>query len=205
MAALASFLAWHRFQSMNHPYRLNICQSATLMAIGDSIAQKLEGDSAREAGGVVPAHDFIRLAVLASWAGCINAPFWVWWYRALDVKWPQGKVAGWVLASAALSPPWNAAFFCWTTSLNHAAKDKNGLTPVGLASLQGKLHTRLSEDLIPTVTKSITLWVPFNYLNFSLIPLNYRMLSGGLVALGWNVFLSWQANNGSGAGAIKKL
>ena len=71
--------------------------------------------------------------------------------------------------------------------------------------VQGKLHTRLIEDLIPTVTKSITLWVPFNYLNFSLIPLNYRMLSGGLVALGWNVFLSWQANNGTGAGAIKKL
>ena len=41
-------------------------------------------------------------------------------------------------------------------------------------------------------------------MNFKYVPLDYRMLSGGLAALGWNVFLSLQANKAAAAAAAAR-
>lgn len=35
------------------------------------------------------------------------------------------------------------------------------------------------------------LWIPAQIVNFSMIPLNYQVLFGNVVALFWNVYLSW--------------
>ena len=46
------------------------------------------------------------------------------------------------------------------------------------------------------MSRSMCLWVPFNLVNFTLVPLEYRMLSGGMAALGWNIFLSGRSAAG---------
>jgi hypothetical protein len=262
---LAPFLRWHQARLQTHPYALNCAQSALLMAIGDGVAQRLEmGRSAgagdgEGGGGAPPSHfDPARLLILTSWAAGVNAPFWTWWYRYLHVHWQGGKVAGWVLASASLSPVWNGAFFSYVTAANHVAKQQEG-------SMSAKISDKLSTQLVPTVVKSCCLWIPFNFvsrgsgqppaalplacshaacspshcvaprpptarllplpfsrsrtrsltcppfdtlcnhaplqMNFRYVPLDYRMLSGGLAALGWNVFLSIQANRAAAAAA----
>ena len=120
------------------------------MSIGDGVAQHLEGG--KKVGEST--YDPTRLGILTTWAALVNAPFWTW-YRFLHKRWP-GKVLGWVVASASLSPFWNAAFFVWTTSLTHALKAQDGV-------LQHKLEDRLSTQLGPTVLKSCCLWIPFNF------------------------------------------
>jgi hypothetical protein len=155
------------------------------MFLGDGIAQNLENGVKRERGEEA-SFDAIRTCVLSSWAMGVNAPFWVWWYKFLEKRWIGGRVMGWVLASASLSPVWNGAFFSYNVVGNHILKGQDG-------SVFNKLHDKVSTQLLPTVAKSCCLWIPFNYLNFRYIPLDYRMLSGGVVALGWNVFLSTTA------------
>ncbi len=195
------------------------------MGTGDAMAQALER-AATEAE-FSPS----RLLTNVSWAAAFSAPFWTWWYHFLDRRWARGRVVGWVLASAALSPIFNGAFFCYNASVLHAVNDPRGVTSSeGRAALRDKVGNKLNTQLLPTVVRSCSLWVPFvradtagplalpspappphthpppltastphprpraqNMLNFWLVPLEYRMLSGGLVALGWNVFLSLEA------------
>lgn len=161
--ALPLFLAWHKHRLTTHPYLFNSAQSAVLMTVGDSVAQALERDGRVSRGEEDTGYDAARLLVLTSWACGVNAPFWTWWYRALNKHWQGGKVVGWVLASAALSPLWNGAFFCYTTSLTHAIKAQEG-------SLVVKLEERISTQLVPTVIKSCCLWIPFNFVRVAAAP-----------------------------------
>ena len=187
---MQAFVAWHRRHTLASPYLTNAVQSGVLMLSGDSFAQMLEARSAD------PASKFSlsRLLTNVSWASCLNAPFWTWWYHFLDRRWARGRVVGWVLASAALSPAFNGAFFCYNGTMLHTLNDPRGVaTPEGRAALREKLGLKLETQLLPTVLRSCSLWVPFNICNFLWCPLEYRMLSGGLVALGWNVFLSLEA------------
>ena len=151
MALVQAFIQWHQRRMASHPYALNSAQSAVLMGIGDSVAQSLE--MGRDEG---KRYDPARLAILAAWAGGVNAPFWTWWNMALHRHWQGGRVAGWVLASASLSPLWNGLFFTWTTGLNHAIKQQEG-------SLRAKVQEKITTQLAPTVVKSCCLWVPFNF------------------------------------------
>ena len=156
---LALFLRWHQARLQTHPYALNCAQSALLMAIGDGVAQHLEMGRSGEDGAPPPRYDLARLLILTSWSAGVNAPFWTWWYKYLHVHWQGGKVAGWVLASASLSPVWNGAFFSYVTAANHVAKQQEG-------SMSAKISDKLSTQLLPTVVKSCCLWIPFNFVRW---------------------------------------
>jgi protein Mpv17 len=41
------------------------------------------------------------------------------------------------------------------------------------------------------IQANFALWIPAQIVNFSLVPLNYQVLFGNVVALLWNVYLSW--------------
>ena len=151
MSFLMASLQHYQRLVQSHPYSFNSAQSAVLMAIGDGVAQTLEVRSGKQAE-----YDGARLLILTSWASGVNAPFWTWWYRVLHARWQGGKVLGWVLASASLSPFWNGAFFCYTTTATHLVKQQEGC-------LRAKLEHKISTQLVPTVLKSCMLWIPFNY------------------------------------------
>jgi protein Mpv17 len=38
------------------------------------------------------------------------------------------------------------------------------------------------------------LWIPFQFLNFRFVPQNYQVLASNVVALAWNVILSFKAH-----------
>ena len=57
-------------------------------------------------------------------------------------------------------------------------------------------------DVTPSIIQANWLvWVPANAINFSIVPLQFQVLYGNVVALCWNVFLSyksqWKRQNGS--------
>lgn len=186
-AAFAGFIAWHRAQLALNPFKVNAVQSGTLMCVGDSVAQALER---RSDCGAPRAPSASRTLILSSWAAGVNAPFWVWYYRFLHARFP-GRIALWVFASAGLSPFWNAAFFTYATTATHIVDEGSAaLSPAGRTRLGEKVRAKLETQLLPTVQRSMCLWIPFNFLNFSMVPLEYRMLTGSSVALLWNVYLS---------------
>lgn len=159
------------------------------MALGDVFAQYLER---RSTGS--ESYKPSRTLILASWASLASAPFWVWFYRFLNRRFP-GRTITWVAMSAALSPAWNGAFFSYSTAATHVVDEGflNTLSGDGLAHLGTKVRSKLETQLFPTVQRSLALWIPFNFVNFRYVHLDYRTLTGSTVALAWNVFLSMQA------------
>jgi len=67
-------------------------------------------------------------------------------------------------------------FYAWTSLTT------TGTLEQALASVQTKL--------VPTVQKSLILWVPAQYVNFMYVPLELKVLYGNVVALLWNVYFS---------------
>jgi hypothetical protein len=192
MAPLSAFLAWHRAQLARAPFTTNIIQSGTLMACGDVAAQAIERRGARDAARDAAPYSASRTLILGSWGGLFNAPFWVIFYRTVNERLP-GRIALWVAAAAAVSPPFNAAFFSYTAALTHAVDEgvREGWgTAAGRARMADKVARKVDDKLWPTVARSLTLWVPFNTVMFLYIPLALRPLAGSCVGLGWNVYLS---------------
>ena len=46
------------------------------------------------------------------------------------------------------------------------------------------------DNFVSTLLVNWTVWPTFQALNFTLIPVNYRLLAVNVVSLGWNTFLS---------------
>lgn len=94
--------------------------------------------------------------------------------------------------TAALSIPFNGAFFSYSTAVEHTVNAAfMGSTPPP-GSLRDAVVEKLRTRLLPTVATSIAVWVPVNAANFTLVPLHNRNLVASAFACGWNVFLSLQ-------------
>ena len=153
-ATFISFLAWHQLHARAKPLQTNMIQSTVLMSTGDTIAQYLEKRARPEQG-----HNYLRTAILSSWAAGINAPFWTLFYSFLFTRYP-GRIVTWVAASAALSPFWNAAFFSYSTALTVLSEEGTAaFRGDGPGRLAQRVRQKLEMCLVPTVKGSMTLWV----------------------------------------------
>ena len=57
-----------------------------------------------------------------------------------------------------------------------------------------KLPNKLKQDLFPTVVANWKIWVPFQFLNFRFVPANLQVGAANVIALMWNVYLSWASH-----------
>jgi hypothetical protein len=112
-----------------------------------------------------------------------------------------GRPFAWVLVTAiTCGPTMNGLFFTYSTALEHIASHAalsqrrrqagQEVPQLHLEELYAKVEHKLTHALVPTVLRSSMLWIPFNYVNFSFVPLEYRVLTGGAVSLFWNAYLS---------------
>jgi hypothetical protein len=56
---------------------------------------------------------------------------------------------------------------------------------------------KLRADLGTIVKSNWTLWVPFQFINFRFVPGNLQVLAANVVALVWNVYMSFMAHKNS--------
>ena len=78
--------------------------------------------------------------------------------------------------------------------------DQFGFAPIFLPSFMGVLWTLEGRSNIPQqlvevspdlIVANWSLWVPAMTINFGFVPLKYQVLFGNVVALLWNVYLSY--------------
>lgn len=55
---------------------------------------------------------------------------------------------------------------------------------------------RLEDKYVQALEKNWLLWPPVQTINFTLVPLEHRVLVVNVVSLGWNCYLSWVNNQG---------
>ena len=66
-----------------------------------------------------------------------------------------------------------------------------------MAYLEGASpRKRLNDKYFEALKKNWLLWPPVQTLNFTVVPLEHRVLAVNIVSLGWNCYLSWVNSQG---------
>ncbi|KAK3001392.1 hypothetical protein RJ639_020841, partial [Escallonia herrerae] len=66
-----------------------------------------------------------------------------------------------------------------------------------LVTLEGRpseVKPKLQQEWFPSVLANWQLWIPFQFLNFRFVPQQFQVLAANVVALAWNVILSYKAH-----------
>jgi len=58
----------------------------------------------------------------------------------------------------------------------------------------GEIYTKLKANWFDSVVLNWKIWLPFQFLNFRFVPQNYQVLFANIVALAWNVGLSYTSH-----------
>jgi Ca2+-binding EF-hand superfamily protein len=183
----------------NYPLYTALGTSATLWAIGDTFAQKLEGKESAEghpkkaegehgssttsAGGI----DFRRLLATVTEGSAVGGAAGLYWYAFLDrfVSGTVGLTSGtmaFVAAKLALE------CFIW-----HPVSLTSFWTFLGVVEGHSvsDIKKELSTDFVPTLLSEYVLWLPIDALNFWLVPVHLQVLVINLGCLVEAVFLSY--------------
>lgn len=91
-------------------------------------------------------------------------------------------------------------------TLKKVALDQTIFAPVGLFSIMGakslldgrsleEFKTQLSNHYPEILVNNYKVWPAVQILNFSIVPLQFRVLIVQLVALGWNTYLALRLHN----------
>ena len=187
--ALSALVRWHQHKLQSYPHLTNSLTSAVLMTVGDRTAQHLEGRRAEGDDAPESLGSWSRTAILVSWSSMFSSPFWVYWYALLHHKLPN-RTFVWVGITAAIAPIFNAAFFTYCSSLEFLVMHSDPLSTRGRADMLDCVCAKLEARLPSTVYNSTLIWPMVNIVNFTFVPLHYRQLVSGNIALGWNVYLS---------------
>jgi len=157
-----------------NPFLTRTVTCALLNGLGDVFAQLVIEGGAFDAKR---ATTFTLLGLL------FIGPILYVWYSLLGKLVPFSGLGG-VLASLAL--------------------DQVAFAPLFIASIMSVLtlvegtpdliRPKLEQDLVPAIKVNWMLWVPAQYINFKFVPPNLRVLAVNVVALIWNVYMSWQSH-----------
>ena len=147
--------------------------TAFLFAVGDVTAQQIV-----ERGGTSN-HDVVRTARMALYGGTVFGPAAATWYGILQ-------------RHIVLSTPRK-------TMLARVAADQGIFAPVfigvflsSMAVLEGgSPKEKIEKNYASALKANYMLWPAAQMVNFSVVPLEHRVLFVNLVSIGWNSYLSY--------------
>ncbi|KAF5269265.1 hypothetical protein FQR65_LT02566 [Abscondita terminalis] len=164
-----------------YPLITSSIQTGALMVSGDVIAQTLiEGTSFKNL-------NLVRTTQFGIVGLCFVGPTLTTWYRFLDKR-IGSKGSAVVLKKLAL--------------------DQGALTPIFIVlflTVLGTVQRHNFEFTVNEIKRNYTdilinnykLWPGVQLINFYLVPLQYQILLVQVVALIWNIYLSWKTQNSS--------
>ncbi|WVR00100.1 hypothetical protein IAU59_007242 [Kwoniella sp. CBS 9459] len=182
-----------------NPLRTKMIQSGVLYISADLVAQVgIEGKSlgravVGEEGEEV--YDPIRTARLTLYGSAIFAPLAHVWLGTIE----RVKMASRIKTLTA-----KVALDCvlWSPFVTF-------MFPTCLGLLEGKsieeVRKKVAYGWFPTWQKAVCVFGPTQIINFTFVPLQHRQLTVQSVALGWNVFLSWQNNRNNKTLAMAEM
>ncbi|WVR07605.1 hypothetical protein IAU60_004647 [Kwoniella sp. DSM 27419] len=170
------------------PLRTKMAQTGVLYVTADLVAQVgIEGKSvSRAAMGErgEEVYDPVRTARLTIYGSTIFAPLAHLWLSRLE-RIKMGSKLKTLAAKLALDCGLWSPFVTF-------------MFPTCLGLLEGRsvqeVQKKVAYGWFPTWQKAVCVFGPTQVINFSLVPPQHRLLTIQSVALGWNIFLSWQNN-----------
>lgn len=187
-------LAWSGYSGALHrrPLATKMATSATLFVVGDVVSQqttawmsKLTGHAAVQPSGLETGHDWARTFRMMAFGGLCHALFLHYFWGALERAIP-GRTAARIVAKVLVDQTVGASAFY--AIMYHF-----------LAVLEGKTlregNAVFREKYWATMQACWHVWPFVHLVNFSLVPLHYRVLTSNVVNLGWLALLSFLANS----------
>ncbi|XP_078503304.1 mitochondrial inner membrane protein Mpv17 isoform X2 [Lissotriton helveticus] len=171
---------WRAYQKLlsRHPWKTQTATAGTLMGVGDVISQQVvEKKGLKE-------HDTTRTIKMMSIGFFFVGPVLGKWYKSLDRMVPgSGKtvaVKKMLLDQVVLCPVFLGCFLTIAGVLNGLSKEQ--------------ICDKLKRDYTDALMTNYYIWPAVQMANFYFIPLHYRLAVVQVVAIFWNVYLSWKAN-----------
>ncbi|KAK9313429.1 hypothetical protein V1522DRAFT_410731 [Lipomyces starkeyi] len=175
---MATFYKWYNARLATAPILTHCVTTGFLFGAGDVVAQTLSPDPALKGR-----YDYIRTARMCFHGGVVFAPVVSQWYKLISTR---IVIPGRPMLEA----------------LARMAVDQTVWAPVGIASFYVsmgvlQLHSweQIKQELQTkwwrTMVGNYAVWPAVQFVNFRIIPLDYRLMFVNIVSIGWNAFLSW--------------
>ncbi|OAA62760.1 integral membrane protein mpv17 pmp22 family [Niveomyces insectorum RCEF 264] len=191
-------LRWYKACLASRPLLTQSATTAVLFATGDVVAQQLverrlakKDDATTSADGKGSAsndgnndnnngvHDFARTARMALYGGAVFGPAAATWYgllqRHVNLATPRRTMLARVAADQGLFAPVFIGVFLGSMAVLEG----------------GNPRDKLAKNYRSALTANYALWPAVQMVNFSVVPLEHRVLFVNVVSLGWNAYLSY--------------
>lgn len=168
---------WSRYTELleKHPLLVKSLTAALLNAIADFACQVL----------VERTHsvDVRRLLSFVAIGFCMSGPGLHYWYGTLSRFITVPGLGGVVLRTAAdqlvFTPLGVVGFF---------------VAMLTLEGRQGELADRLQKDAMEIVIANWKVWIPFQIVNFGVVPPQLQVAAAGILGMVWSVFISYKGH-----------
>lgn len=179
-----NFIGWYAASVKKSPRITNGIMTGTLFGIGDVVAQVGFDEKKGKT------FDYARTARAVVYGSLIFSVVADKWYKFLNKRITVGSRSRLINTGAKV------------------AFDQLIFAPLGIplyylcmSALEGRSLTdtqkKLKENYWPTLTTNWYVWPAFQMLNFSLIPVQHRLLSVNVLSIFWNTFLSLKNSRSS--------
>ncbi|KAL0709765.1 hypothetical protein Bca4012_016743 [Brassica carinata] len=170
-----SFLSWYLSLLSNYPVLTKAVTSAILTLIGDLICQLTINRTS--------SLDKKRTLTFTILGLGLVGPALHFWYlylsKVVTASGLSGAVLRLLLDQFVFAPIFVGVFLS------------------AVVTLEGKpshVIPKLKQEWTGAVLANWQLWIPFQFLNFRFVPQNFQVLASNVVALAWNVILSFKAH-----------
>ncbi|KAL2001419.1 hypothetical protein VTN02DRAFT_1800 [Thermoascus thermophilus] len=165
-------LRWYQARLAKQPLLTTSVASAILFGSGDILAQQIVDKKGLDK------HDFARTGRMALYGGAIFGPAATTWYgflqRNVVLKTTRATLFARVAADQGLFTPTHLTAFLSSMAI------MEGKDPV----------ERLRTSFLSSYKANLMIWPAVQAVNFSIVPLEHRVLVVNVVSLGWNCLLS---------------
>ncbi|KAK9289714.1 hypothetical protein L1049_007873 [Liquidambar formosana] len=170
-----SLLSWYLALLEKYPVLTKAVTSAFLTFIGDLTCQLVIDQ--------VPSLDLKRIFLFTLLGLVLVGPTLHFWYlylsKLVTLPGAAGAFLRLLLDQFVFSPIFIGVFFS---------------TLVTLEGRPSQVVPKLQQEWFSAVLANWQLWIPFQFLNFRFVPQQFQVLAANVVALVWNVILSFKAH-----------
>ncbi|KAL3701844.1 hypothetical protein R1sor_019866 [Riccia sorocarpa] len=166
---------WYNNVLENHPLIAKSVTSALLNAVADSFCQVFVEK--------VASFDWKRFWSFVAIGLFLSGPGLHYWYGALPkiitVPGLPGVLLRIALDQVVFTPLGMLSFF---------------VILLALENRQDEIRRKLEKDWAPTVFANWKVWIPFQIVNFSMVPAQLQVPAAGLLGMVWSVFISYKGH-----------
>eukprot|EP00250_Pteridium_aquilinum_P034593 c7796_g1_i1 orf=70-1023(+) len=170
-----SLFSWYLMLLNKYPVRTKAVTSALLTLFGDLVCQLMI-----EKNEMI---DLRRIGVFTLLGLVLVGPTLHFWYLNLSKLIPGPgtlkAAARLVLDQFLFSPIFIGVFLSSMLTLEGHSYD---------------VVPKLQQDWLSVVVANWKIWIPFQFLNFLLVPQQFQVLAANVIALAWNTYLSFAAH-----------